>query len=94
MTVEMDNEAANEAIRTGKLPETMESALKQIQPEAMYFTTQDGQRTAYIVMDLREPAQMPQFAEPFFTSLKAKINWRPVMNIDDLREGLSRLQRM
>lgn len=91
MTVEMDNEAANEAIKTGKMPETVESALKQLQPEAAYFGTQDGQRTAYIVFDLREPAQMPQFAEPFFTSLKAKINMRPVMTADDLREGLSRL---
>jgi len=54
----------------------------------------DGQRTAYVVFDLREPAQMPQLAEPLFRELKAKIDWRPVMNREDLQEGLARLPHM
>ncbi|HEX6500211.1 MAG TPA: hypothetical protein VF054_14445 [Micromonosporaceae bacterium] len=93
MTVEMDSEAASQSIRDGKLPEVMDTALKQLQPEAAYFATHDGNRTAYIVFDLREPAQMPQVAEPFFSALKAKINMCPVMNADDVREGISRLSR-
>jgi hypothetical protein len=36
---------------------------------------------------------MVQIAEPFFSNMNAKIDWAPVMNRDDLREGLSRIGR-
>jgi hypothetical protein len=91
MTVEMDTDASNRAIKDGSLPKLMESALEQIQPEAAYFTTHEGYRTAYMVFDLQETSQMVQIAEPFFAGLNAKIDWSPVMNPQDLQEGLSRL---
>jgi hypothetical protein len=91
MTVEMDNEATNRAIQDKTMPQVLESALEKFHPEAAYFTTHDGQRTAYLVLDVTEPAQMVQISEPFFSNMNAKIDWSPVMNRDDLREGLSRL---
>ena len=91
MTVQMDTEASSRAIKDGSLPKVMESTLSQLHPEAAYFTTHDGYRTAYIVFDLQEPAQMPQIAEPLFSGLNARIFWSPVMNADDLREGIGRL---
>jgi hypothetical protein len=93
MTVEMDTEASNRGIKDGSLPKLMESALERLQPEAAYFTTHEGHRTAYIVLDIAEPAQMVQMAEPFFIGLNAKVNWSPAMNAEDLREGLSRLSQ-
>ena len=71
----------------------MDQALDRIHPEVAYFTTHDGHRTACIVLDIAEPAQMVQTAEPFFMGLNAKVDWTPVMNHNDLREGLSRIQR-
>ena len=91
MTVEMDAEASSRAIKDGSLPKLMESALEQMHPEAAYFTTHEGHRTAYIVFDLQETSQMVQIAEPFFAAVAAKIDWSPVMNPQDLQEGLSRL---
>lgn len=91
MTVEMDTEASSRAIKDGSLPKLMESALEQLHPEAAYFTTREGHRTAYIVFDLQETSQMVQIAEPFFAGVAAKIDWSPVMNPQDLQEGLSRL---
>jgi hypothetical protein len=91
MTVEMDNQAASRSIKDGTMPKVMESTLKQLNVEAAYFTTHDGNRTAYLVFDLQEPAQMPQIAEPLFSELGARIHWSPVMNVKDLQEGLSRL---
>jgi len=93
MTVEMDNEATNRAIQDKTMPQVLESTLEKYHPEAAYFTTHDGQRTAYLVLDVAEPSQMVQISEPFFSTMKAKINWSPVMNRDDLREGLSKLGR-
>jgi hypothetical protein len=94
MTVEMDTEAASRTIRDGSLPKLMESTLEQLHAEAAYFTTHDGDRTAYIVFDLQEPAQMVQVAEPLFQQLKAKINLSPVMKPEDLQEALGRLPQM
>jgi hypothetical protein len=94
MTVQMDTEATNRAIKDGSLPKAMESTLNQLHAEAAYFTTREGQRTAYIVFDLQETAQIPQVAEPFFMSMNAKIDLSPVMNADDLQEGLGRLTHM
>lgn len=93
MTVEMDTEATSASIKDGSLAKMMDSTLSQLHPEAAYFTTHDGHRTAYIVFDLQEPAQMPQIAEPLFSGMKAKIDLSPVMNAEDLREGIGRLTR-
>lgn len=93
MTVQMDTEAANRGIKDGSLPKLMDSAMEQLHTAAAYFTTRDGQRTAYMVFDLTEPAQMVQVAEPLFMGLNAKIDLAPVMKPEDLREGLGRLPR-
>jgi hypothetical protein len=92
MTVEMDTEAANRGIKDGSLPKMMDSALQQMHPEAAYFTTHEGHRTAFIILDINEPAQMVQIAEPFFMGLNAKVDWSPVMNAEDLQKALSQLQ--
>jgi hypothetical protein len=94
MTVQMDTEATNTAIRDGSLAKTMESTLEQLHAEAAYFTTRAGERTAYIVFDLHDTSHMPELAEPFFMGMKAKIDMAPVMNADDLQEGLARLPHM
>jgi hypothetical protein len=93
MTVEMDTETTNRGIRDNTMGKIMDSALERMHPEAAYFSVHDGHRTAYIVLDIDEPAQMVQMAEPFFMNMNAKVDWAPAMNRDDLREGLSRIQR-
>jgi hypothetical protein len=93
MKVQMDTEAASEAIKNGTLQTTLQSAIEQLNPEAAYFTTQDGMRTAFIIFDLREPAQMPVIAEPLFMALKAKIDVWPVMNLDDVQAGLQEFMK-
>ena len=57
----------------------------------MYFTTFDGQRTAFMVFDLPDASDIPLFAEPFFTALNAGVEIAPTMNADDLQQGLSQL---
>lgn len=91
MTVEMDTDASSRAVADGSLSKVMESTLSQLQPEAAYFTTREGHRTAYLVFDLQEPSQMVQIADPFFSTVSAKVDWSPVMNPQDLQKGLDRL---
>lgn len=60
-------------------------------PEAMYFTTFDGRRTAFVIFDLSDPSDMPPFAEPFFMDLEADVEMSPVMSGADLEKGLSQI---
>jgi len=88
----MPVEAANQAIKDGKLGSVMQRAAERWKPEGMYFTTFDGRRTAFMVFNLPEPSDMPPFAEPFFRELNADVELAPVMNGADLEKGLSQVR--
>ncbi len=90
LTVQMDTERANKAITGKTLADTMKSVFDRIKPEAAYFGALDGQRTGYIVFDLKDPSDIPSIAEPFFQDLGAKISFVPVMNFDDVQAGLQK----
>ena len=89
--ISMPVESGNRAIKDGTLGATMQRAAERWKPEAMYFTTFDGRRTAFMVFDLPDSSDLPPFAEPFFRDLNADVQLAPVMNGDDLQKGLSLL---
>jgi hypothetical protein len=88
LRIQMETEAANRAIRDGSWARTMERVMQELQPEAAYFAAQDGKRTGLIVFDLKEPAQIPSVAEPFFMAVNASIEISPVMTMEDVQAGL------
>ncbi|WP_343230804.1 hypothetical protein [Yinghuangia seranimata] len=85
-----DNEKANEAIQEGLMAKQLEELVARLQPEAAYFTTAEGDRTAFLVFDLDESWKMPVIGEPLFAA-GAKLTLRPVMNLEDLQKGLAAL---
>jgi hypothetical protein len=89
--ISLPTEGANQAIREGRLGSVMQRAAQRWKPEAMYFTTFDGRRTAYMVFDMPDPSDMPPFAEPFFMELNADVQLAPAMNGADLEKGLSQI---
>jgi len=89
--ISMPVESGNQAIKDGTLGAVMQRAAERWKPEAMYFTTFDGQRTAFMVFDLPDASGIPPFAEPFFRGLNASVQLAPAMNGDDLQKGLSQL---
>ena len=84
-------DTGNQALRNGTLGKIMQMAAERWRPEGMYFTTFDGQRTAFMVFDLPDTSAIPVFAEPFFMELNAQVDLSPVMDGDDLAKGLSQL---
>ncbi|CAM5657417.1 hypothetical protein ACH4HG_08885 [Streptomyces coeruleorubidus] len=89
----MDTEKANEAIRNGTLGKLIQESLEQIKPEAAYFTSEHGKRTAFLFFDMQDSSQMPVLSEPFFLQLNAEVTYTPVMNVEDVQKGLSQLGR-
>jgi hypothetical protein len=92
LKVTIPTDAGNKAIKDGSLPQILEKVMGEIKPEAAYFTTFDGERTAYFVFDLKDSSMIPSIAEPFFMGLNAGVQFAPVMNPEDLKTGLGRLR--
>ncbi|PPS68934.1 hypothetical protein [Streptomyces sp. MH60] len=87
----LDTEKCNEVIRSGKMESLIKETVDRIQPEAAYFGTIDGRRTALMVFDMQDSSQMPPIGEPFLLELNAEVDLCPIMNGDDLAKGLSQL---
>lgn len=86
----MSGAGVAEKVRDGTVGRVMQQIAERWKPEAMYFTSTDGYRSAFIVFDMADPSQMPPFSEPLF-ALGAQVTMTPVMNSDDLAKGLSAL---
>ncbi len=91
LKISIPTEAGNRAVKDGTLPRTWEAFQQAHKPEAAYFTTEDGDRTAFFFLDLPEVSSMPLIAEPFFVGLGAKVTWSPVMTPADLKAGLAKM---
>src|SRR5919202_2423417 len=72
-------------IKEGRIGETMQSILEDLQPEAAYFTDVDGTRGGYLVVNMEDASQIPAMTEPLLLGLGATVHMQPVMTAEDLR---------
>ena len=84
-------EESNALIRDGRIGQTMETILGNLQPEAAYFCPLDGKRGGYIVFNMEQESEGVTKLEPLWLDMKATVEIVPVMTADDLRAGLQRL---
>jgi hypothetical protein len=78
----------NQAAKDGSLAGVINGVMEQLRPEAAYFLTEHGKRTALVVFDLKDPSQIPVLAEPLFHTANAAVELTPVMTADELQAGL------
>jgi hypothetical protein len=78
----------NAAISDGTLGSTINSILADMKPEAAYFAEDNGARTGFIFFDLVSTSQIPAVAEPWFLAFNAKVEVRPAMNLEDLKNAM------
>jgi len=84
----------NAAVKDGSAGQKLGRILEEIKPEAVYFTEQDGQRGALVVVDLPNASRIPALAEPWFLSFNARVEFRVAMTPEDLKKaGLEELGR-
>jgi len=58
-----------------------------LKPEAVYFAADNGQRTGFIFLDMKDASQIPAIAEPWFLAFNASIEIQPVMVPKDLAKA-------
>lgn len=83
----LDTERANAAATAGTLGKTIQSIVAELKPEAAYFTDDHGKRTAYVIFDMRDAAQIPAIAEPWFLAFNAHIEFHAAMVPEDLAKA-------
>jgi hypothetical protein len=72
----------------------MRRILEAANPEASYFSEQDGHRGGILVVNVNEPADVPRLAEPWFLTFNAAVEFRVAMTPEDLgRADLEALGR-
>ena len=80
-------DTGNAAAKAGTLGGTLQAILADLKPEAVYFTDDKGQRTAFIVLDMQDASQIPAMAEPWFLAFNASVEIHPVMVPEDLMKA-------
>ena len=94
MKVSFPVEAGNAAARSGTLGTTVKGILDDLKPEAAYFTANEfGERSGYIVFDMKETSQIPAIAEPWFLAFNARLTFTPAMNPQDLANAQSGIEQ-
>ena len=64
--VRIPTEAGNRAIDDPNFVQTIEGAVKAMHAEAVYPHARDADRTITLVIDMDNPSQMVEIAEPLF----------------------------
>ncbi len=82
-----DVESGNSLARDGRLGATIQTILEELKPEAAYFLAEDGDRTAFLFVDMDDASQIPAVAEPWFLAFNASVSFTPVMVAEDLMKA-------
>jgi hypothetical protein len=89
----MSTDKANAVIKDGRLPQTIQSTMEELQPEAAYFTDVDGAWGGILIVNMDDASQLPAVAEPLFFALGATIKVQLVMTPEDLQNATPALEQ-
>ena len=84
MHVQFPLEPFNTFVKDGSAGQKIQKILEAIKPEAVYFTEQNGHRGGTLVVNLKDASEVPMFAEPFFLTFNAHVEFRVAMTPEDL----------
>jgi hypothetical protein len=87
LNVRIPHQPFNAAVKDGTVGVKLKQILDALKPEAAYFTEQNGQRGAVLVVDLPDPSKIPALAEPWFLTFQADVEFRVAMTPDDLNRA-------
>jgi hypothetical protein len=87
LNVKFPNKEFNSLAKDGSIGQKIKQILQESKPEAVYFTEQNGMRSAILVVDLEHPSQIPTFAEPWFLTFNASVEFKIIMSPEDLEKA-------
>jgi len=92
LRVTLPAEPFNTFVKNGSVSAKMKRILDETKPEAAYFTELGGRRTGVLIVQMEDVSQIPSFAEPWFLTFNAEVEFHPAMLPGDLaKAGLDAL---
>jgi len=88
ISARVPTQKTNALIQEGGFPQTFQSIMEDLQPEAAYFTAMDGARGAYFVVNVDEPSEMASKTETLLQGLGAEIQIQFVWTPEDVQEAM------
>jgi hypothetical protein len=93
LRLHMPTEHGNKTLQDPNFPKKMESVLNQIKPEAVYFSSIDGERGITMIVNLPSADMIATIAEPLWMTFNCKLDFEPLMELADLQKGLQNLKK-
>ena len=84
MHIRLPLEPFNTAVRDGTVGKKMQRILEAAKPEAAYFSEQNGHRGGILVVNVKDPSDVPTLAEPWFLTFNAAVEFHIAMTPEDL----------
>jgi hypothetical protein len=87
LNVKIPHEEFNTAVKDGSVGHKLRRILEDTKPDAVYFTEQNGQRGAILIIDVADSSQVPSFSEPWFLVFNAEVQFHIAMTPEDLQKA-------
>jgi hypothetical protein len=87
LKVQIPPDGGNQAIKAGNQGAIFQALIDQIKPEAVYFTQEDGLRTAYFVYTIHETTDFAAIHEPLIQGFGARVYDMPALTWDELKNA-------
>ncbi|MEJ2722266.1 MAG: panthothenate synthetase [bacterium] len=78
------NEKFNAMVRDGVAGERLKKIVEEFKPEVVYFTEYGGRRGTMMVVDLKDPSEVPKYAEPLFLMFDAEVEFHVAMTPEEI----------
>ena len=88
---QISTDAGNRMIKNAKFMQNLEDYIKKVNAEASYFFEAGGDRTFAFIVNLESSDMIPSVAEPLFQDFGAKVEFHPVMVLEDLKKALAHM---
>jgi hypothetical protein len=92
--VQIPTEVGNAALKDGSLIKEHADYLKQVKPEAVYYTLANGKRTIYLVVNVESAERLPEITEPLWQDLSAEVQVAPVMTSEDFEKAVAGIEKI
>lgn len=92
MKVQIPPDGGNQAIKAGEQGEIFEALIAKIEPEAVYFTQEDGLRTVYFVYTIHQTTDFAAIHEPLIQGFGARVYDMPALTWDELKDAFMSIE--
>ncbi len=88
---QIPTEAGNKMVQNPKMIQDIEDYIRKTSAEASYFFEAGGERTMVFIVNISSADMIPAIAEPLFQGFNAKVEFHPVMVLEDLKKAVQKL---